>query len=357
MKKLLCILLSVVLIAGTGVISANAAVNPDTHMASITARLRDELDDTSTDTVQIIFYLYDYTSYWDMEVYNLVNEKYNLYEDDKEFFKFCDKEMSRMIMDYNYNFSKKITEGTNYSVHVDKLLFFSQVKLYVVVEAQKDKVTQMAKDYSDVESMDLFDGNLPTDSVLYSPFQGAFEAWTYTNNRWLYEQDLDDIGFDYPPYYTYSDLYIHYKDGEDFHPDWALCQARYIVPEPEPVLEYRLGGAGGRLITATSIQSPFVCGYGVYDVEENEYYGLEKLVDNYSKYEGLIDALAEKNIGDLLGDVNGDNNVDILDAAVIQKYAADKAEIGYEQKPIADVNGDYFVDVFDATGIQKYAAA
>ena len=78
MKKLLCILLSVVLIAGTGVISANAVVNPDTHRASITARLQEELDDTSTDTVQIIFYLYDYTSYWDMEVYNLVNEKYNL---------------------------------------------------------------------------------------------------------------------------------------------------------------------------------------------------------------------------------------------------------------------------------------
>ena len=347
--------MSVVLIAGTGVISANAMVDPDTHMASISARLQEELADASTDTVQMTFYLYDYTSMWDMEVYETVYEKYNVYSDNKDFEKYCDIEMSRMIAQYNNNFCYHITKSDN--VHVDKVIFYSQTKLYVVVEAQKDKVAQMAKDYTDVESMDLFDGNLPTDSVLYSPFQGAFEAWTYTNNRWLYELDLDDIGFDYPPYYTYSDLYIHYKDGEDFHPDWALCQARYIVPEPEPIIELWIGGAGGRFIQGGSIQSPFEFGYGVYDVEENKYYGLEEIAGDYSKYDGLIDALAEKNIGTLLGDVNGDNTVDILDATVIQKYAADKTYLSYEQEPIADVNGDHFADVIDATEIQKYAAA
>lgn len=366
MKKLLCILLSVVLIAGTGVISANAAVNPDTHMASITARLRDELDDTSTDTVQIIFYLYDYTSYWDMEVSNLVNEKYNLYEDDKEFVKFCDIEMSGMIMDYNYNFSKKITEGTNYSVHVDKLLFFSQVKLYVVVEAQKDKVTQMAKDYTDVQYMDLFDGNLPSGSALHSQFQSDFEQWTYNNHRDVLEQDPDDL-FGYP-YYAYSDLYIHNKDGEDFNPDWVLVEAQYNCPEPTVCTYVNLGGAGGRAIFGPSIGSPFFTHYGVYDVEAGEFYGLEQFADNdcsvydqverlpfdHTKYDGLLEALEELNIGSLLGDANKDSKVDILDATLIQKIASGKAHMDHDDY-FADVNGDRVVDILDAAEIQKYA--
>ena len=37
------------------------------------------------DTVQMIFYLYDYTSMWDMEVYETVYEKYNVYSDNKDF--------------------------------------------------------------------------------------------------------------------------------------------------------------------------------------------------------------------------------------------------------------------------------
>ena len=175
-------------------------------------------------------------------------------------------------------------------------------------------------------------------------YEAAFVNWSVSKyGDWC----LDDG-------YSYNELYTHY-DGD--HPDWVFCQARYFVEEPVPINELWIGGAGGRYIRGGSIQSPFEFGYGVYDVEKNEYYALEELVDNYSKYEGLIDKLAENNIGALLGDVNGDNTVDILDATVIQKCAADKIELNYKQEPVADVNGDHFVDVIDATDIQKYAAA
>ena len=58
----------------------------------------------------------------------------------------------------------------------------------------------------------------------------------------------------------------------------------------------------------------------------------------------------------LIGDVNGDNSVDVLDAAMIQKYAAGKADLTAEQLTAGDVNGDHNVDVLDAAMIQKYAA-
>ena len=226
----------------------------------------------------------------------------------------------------------------------------------------------MAKDYSDVESMDLFDGNLPSGSVLYSPFQSKFEQWTYNNHRDVLEQDPDDL-FGYP-YYTYSDLYIHNKDGEDFNPDWVLVEAQYNCPEPTVCTYVNLGGAGGRAIFGPSIGSPFFTHYGVYDVEAGEFYGLEQFADNdcsvydqverlpfdHTKYDGLLEALEELNIGSLLGDANKDNKVDILDATLIQKIASGKAHMDHDGY-FADVNGDRVVDILDAAEIQKYAAA
>ena len=57
-----------------------------------------------------------------------------------------------------------------------------------------------------------------------------------------------------------------------------------------------------------------------------------------------------------IGDANGDNTVDVLDAAAIQKHASGISELNSEQLAAADVNGDGNVDVLDAADIQKYAA-
>ena len=54
-----------------------------------------------------------------------------------------------------------------------------------------------------------------------------------------------------------------------------------------------------------------------------------------------------------LGDVNGDGVVDVLDAALIQKFAAEKAQLNEEQTKLGDFNGDGYCDVLDASAIQK----
>lgn len=55
----------------------------------------------------------------------------------------------------------------------------------------------------------------------------------------------------------------------------------------------------------------------------------------------------------LLGDVNGDGVVDILDAVMIQKFAVEKVVFTDRQRLTADFNGDGVCDVLDATAIQK----
>lgn len=58
----------------------------------------------------------------------------------------------------------------------------------------------------------------------------------------------------------------------------------------------------------------------------------------------------------IIGDVNGDENVDVLDAAMVQKYTVNRANLSEEQLSFADVNNDNHVDVLDAAEIQKFAA-
>ena len=57
-----------------------------------------------------------------------------------------------------------------------------------------------------------------------------------------------------------------------------------------------------------------------------------------------------------LGDVDGDGKVDINDATLVQKIAAELIVPTEIQKKAADVNRDGSVDINDATLIQKFAA-
>ena len=57
----------------------------------------------------------------------------------------------------------------------------------------------------------------------------------------------------------------------------------------------------------------------------------------------------------MIGDANSDGVVDVLDAAVIQKYSVGKATLTADQLYVADVNNDNNVDVLDAAQIQKYS--
>lgn len=58
----------------------------------------------------------------------------------------------------------------------------------------------------------------------------------------------------------------------------------------------------------------------------------------------------------ILGDVNKDGKIDILDATEIQKYAAEITELSAAQLAVADMDGDGQVNIVDATIIQKIFA-
>ena len=115
--------------------------------------------------------------------------------------------------------------------------------------------------------------------------------------------------------------------------------------------------------SVTTINSLAV-GYGTYnffiwghektdDLAICGYKGTE--AENYAKENGFIfiDIDEQENV---LGDSNGDGKIDISDATMVQKAAAEIATLTASQSIAADVNRDRKIDVTDVTLIQKYAA-
>lgn len=95
-----------------------------------------------------------------------------------------------------------------------------------------------------------------------------------------------------------------------------------------------------------------------YDLGETGSYGLYvsststgyKLVASFSVTDNWEEAPYT------LGDVNMDGKIDVIDASVILRYAANLDTLTDTQKAAADVNRDNTIDVIDASAVLRYAA-
>ena len=90
-----------------------------------------------------------------------------------------------------------------------------------------------------------------------------------------------------------------------------------------------------------------------YDVTAGETYvlgvGTFVFPDNFD-----ITAKLEPNKETLLGDVNGDGEITIVDSTILQKYIVGQTTLDDETLNVADVNKDGAVTIVDATLIQKF---
>ena len=90
-----------------------------------------------------------------------------------------------------------------------------------------------------------------------------------------------------------------------------------------------------------------------YDVVAGETYvlgvGTSVFPDNFD-----ITAKLEPNKETLLGDVNGDGEITIVDSTILQKYIVGQTTLDDETLNVADVNKDGAITVVDATLIQKF---
>lgn len=95
-----------------------------------------------------------------------------------------------------------------------------------------------------------------------------------------------------------------------------------------------------------------------YNVNAGETYVLQIGVYLYDSSDEAFNVTFnfEPNKETLLGDVNGDGEIAIVDATIIQKYIVGLTTLDDETLNVADVNKDGAVTVVDATLIQKFIA-
>ena len=171
------------------------------------------------------------------------------------------------------------------------------------------------------------------------------------------------------PFY-YEELYYHNISEEDEESpiDWVLIYGVAEIWETWGASSYLL--IGDRVIVESDMPRPFEIPYAVYDVEKDEFIGIKDV--DYNQYDGLIECIQELNIGWLVGDVDRDKTLTVLDATIIQRCIAQLEEFPeydvceafrfsavYGTEELAyysDFNRDGKRTILDATAIQMKLA-
>lgn len=172
-----------------------------------------------------------------------------------------------------------------------------------------------------------------------------------------------------PPYYDCTELYTH-LDGEG-EVDWILL----FVEGSAEVPLVACGVFCHRVFFVDDEWFPFSLGMVVYDAKEDTFFDLAKppkSVDYYEKYDDLAEICDKYGMGRLLGDIDNDNEISIIDVTWLQRY-----EAGMKEYPESDVVENYFCkyesvdtplvyysdfnrdgerDILDATCIQRFLA-
>ncbi len=160
----------------------------------------------------------------------------------------------------------------------------------------------------------------------------------------------------------YEELYYHTRDGET---DWTLIHA--YTDEQEPLVVF--GEFGDRFLHKNMGGVPFELDYGIYDVKQNKFIGLETAYKS-GDYPDLTRVMDLLNIGRLRGDIDLSGTLSINDATEMQRVLAEyrsypdgDAVWGYDLISyreidtenclyISDVNKDGKRDINDVTEIQ-----
>lgn len=230
---------------------------------------------------------------------------------------------------------------------------------YVIANLTKAQIRE-ADTYSEVESISCADG-----AIAESPTE-LLSADPPTEPEYLCKKQFEDryVSPD-EELIDYQELYAHHDKSGAL--DWVLIRAELNLVAPMPLNTV----VADRVISRSYISNPFDCGYGVYIADTNSFIGAEsdaaeKLDDFIRVFDEVVDE------GRLLGDVDNDGDISIIDATIIQRCDAmmrDYPEgdaivlpdgewyfdmIGQGPKYYSDFNRDGARDILDATCIQRH---
>lgn len=248
----------------------------DSYLSKISEELLAKMN--ASDSVPVYISLKPCTS--ESEIEKLVSEKYTWATED-EHLMYYRKELASVVGAYVQEFID------SHSELFEEILVQPNSSEFVIAKATKDSIINLAK-LDTVNDIDYWDDTIEVISEDEPDefYRNAFIEWSVSKNG----KECLANG------YQYKELYHHYSDNKLA---WVLVSARYLLPETDVETWIYIGG---RSIMSGSLCAPFKCCYGIYDVEQNNFYDLADLTENYSKYNGLIETLEALNIGTQSGD-------------------------------------------------------
>ncbi len=175
------------------------------------------------------------------------------------------------------------------------------------------------------------------------------EDTTYTNAAWPGQKMEYDEATGY--YYIQVSSKTCLINGEEGSYDLANSPNTRVIYN-DGVHQYPSDGA-----SATVKQKFSVGGKSkLYAETSNKSFTETDLVPQKKADVEATDVVRPELTGRLYGDADGDGDVTVDDATLIQKYLINLAVMPVRDKVICDVNGDGDVSIDDATFIQKYIA-
>ena len=169
----------------------------------------------------------------------------------------------------------------------------------------------------------------------------------------LSEEEIMDL------WYLYNELYLHYDKNGD------LTYALAFGSSPEKTADDIYGIFSDYLIRQKESYVYDFFGYYVYIAETDSFVTLGEAIDLNVPY--IEEIFTTYGLGELIGDVDGDNTLSILDATKLQRCLADIEKFSSDDRItgepvgesigyISDFNRDGKRDILDATKIQQYLA-
>lgn len=172
---------------------------------------------------------------------------------------------------------------------------------------------------------------------------------------------------------TEKPIYYHYREEYKYSPTGSKNDGYVLVNaySQDGINSFNqiYGVFGDRVLFSYVDTYPFNLSWGVYDIKKDEWVDLCVAWDDEERFPTLHEYFENKKIGRLIGDLDEDNELTILDVTYIQKCLAcilpwpnNDTSVKYftpvhgEIKYISDFNRDGSRDIIDGAMIQKKLA-
>ena len=223
-------------------------------------------------------------------------------------------------------------------------IVYSSKHPYIVAMLTKAQIAEIAA-LPEVEG--LYAGVENTETPVYPTELCADVAAPDDPDRAKFEAYCTDQGAEVVSFRT---LYAHESGGTV---DWTLVYGMTNMVAPMPYTKV----IGHRFLAGSAMGSPFTANYGVYDIKNDRF--IDAASAAAKKYEGFSAAFDSFGGGRLLGDLDGDDELSVIDATMLQRcdlgmrdYPAD--DLLSDESYASDFNRDGERDILDATCIQRY---